>query len=96
MPENTSEKLVKKKRGPKKRDLMRITSSITEGDLINRSRVWCQFLEERLPLFTALNPAFNATFCNNWRAAIAEFEALPTAEVLGFAEPVQRSGTTSM
>ena len=81
MPENEQNKPEKKKRGPKKRDLVRVNSQISDGELCTKSRVWCSLLQDHLPAFSALDPAFNAAYCTAWQAAIEALEQLPTAEV---------------
>ncbi len=83
MPNNNTESPEKKKRGPKKPELLRVSTRYTDGEFAGKSRVWCKFVEDRLAEFTALDPSIDAAFCTNWRAAIADFEAIPTDELKG-------------
>ena len=81
MPENEHKKDEKKKKGRKKRDLVRVNSLLSDGELCTKSRVWCSLLQDHLAAFSALDPAFNAAYCTAWLSAIEALEQLPTAEV---------------
>ena len=80
MPENIEKKDEKPKKTYKKRILTRIKSNLTDGDLINKSRVWTRMLEDNLAAFAALDSTFNPAFIAAWGAEIEALEQLPTSE----------------
>lgn len=87
MPENEAEGQDKKKRKYKKRELARLASNLSDGDLCNKCRVWAKMLEDNLADFAALDSTFDIAFVNDWRAQVNDMETLRTFEQ---SEDVQR------
>lgn len=87
MPENEVDEQDKKKRKYKKRELTRLNTNLSDGDLCNKCRVWAKMLEENLADFAALDSTFDMAFINDWRAEVNNMETLRTFEQ---SEDVQR------
>ena len=80
MPENTEIIDKKSRKGRKKRELMRVNSAYTDGELCNKCRVWAQFLEENLAAFQNLDGIYDMTFVAAWRTEIDALESISTNE----------------
>lgn len=80
MPENIEKTDKKSKKGRKKRELIRISTAYTDGELCNKCRVWAQFLEEHLAAFQALDSMYDMAFIAAWRGEIDALEGISTNE----------------
>jgi hypothetical protein len=70
------------KKGPKKRELLRVNTYQTDGELAEKSRVWRLLFLEDEAAFIALDPVFGGSFATDWLQEIEKFEAMPTTENL--------------
>ena len=82
MAENDEIANEKAKRGPKKRELLRVNTYQTDGELAEKSRVWRLFFLEDEAAFMALDPVFAPPFADDWLQEIEKFESMPTTENL--------------
>ena len=82
MPENNEIQDETPKKPRVKRVIRRESSRLTDGQLINKCRVWAKLLEEYLPQFNVLDSSFDAAYVSAWRSAVDSFENLPTNEYM--------------
>jgi hypothetical protein len=82
MPENSTEQDPNKPKRGRKRSIVRATSTLSDGQLAERTRVWARFLEENLSEFQTLDSSFDLAFIAQWRADASELEGMPTNELM--------------